>query len=527
MLHMARWKLWTILAVCLVGIVLAAPNLLSREQAASLPSWLPRQQVTLGLDLQGGAHLLLEVDVQAVIRERLTNLLDGIRSTMRTQRIAVTGLAVRGDSVVFQVRDAGQVEQARAAVRELDRTAQISVGPDNTVTVRLNEQELIEQRRRAVAQSIEIVRRRIDETGTREPTIQAEGQDRILVQLPGVQDPERVKKLLGTTAKLNFHLLDTQNSVADAMAGRVPPGSMLLPADKEIEPNGQPRMYLVQRRVMVSGERLTDAQPGTNPQTGEWIVNFVFDTVGGREFGRVTQENVGRPLAIVLDNKVISAPVIREPILGGRGQISGNFTAATAQDLAVLLRAGALPAPLNVIEERTVGPDLGADSIRAGAIASVLGIVFVALFMILNYGLFGIFAVFALIMNLILLIGALSALGATLTLPGIAGIVLTMGMAVDANVLIYERIREELRHGRSALSAIETGFERAIGTIVDSNLTTLIASLLLFMLGSGPIKGFAVVLSLGILTSLFTAVLLTRVMVAAWYRRVRPKAIPI
>ncbi len=528
MLNMAQWKFWTIIVVCVWGVVYALPNLLARERTESLPNWLPHQQVSLGLDLQGGSHLLLEVDVAAVLRERLTNLQDGVRNAMRQQRIPITSLAIEGENAVaLKIRETGQLDQARSAVRELDSAAQVTTAADGTITLRLNERDILDQRRRAVAQSIEIVRRRIDETGTRDPTIQAQGDDRILVQLPGVREPERIKALLGKTAKLNFHLLDTSGSVADARAGRPPPGSVLLPADREVEADGKSRMYLVQRRIMVAGDRLTDAQPGQNSQTGEWIVNFKFDSIGGRQFADVTRNNVGRPLAIVLDGKVISAPVIREPILGGQGQISGSFTVASAQDLAVLLRAGALPAPLNVIEERTVGPDLGADSIEAGKLASILGIALVVVFMIATYGIFGVFAVVALFFNLSLLIALLSVLNATLTLPGIAGIVLTMGMAVDANVLIYERIREELRAGRTPLSAIETGFERATATIIDSNLTTLIAGLLLFLLGSGPVKGFAVVLSLGILTSMFTAVLLTRLIVAEWFRRWRPKAVPI
>ncbi|HEX6979389.1 MAG TPA: protein translocase subunit SecD [Alphaproteobacteria bacterium] len=528
MLYMARWKVWTIILVCLVGLLYAVPSLLPRERPAWLPGWVPYQQVTLGLDLQGGSHLLLEVDVEAVVRERLTNLVDSIRSAMRAQRIQVTGLATEGaNAVTFRIREPNEIEQARQAVRELDPAAQITVSADGTFRVELNQQELIEQRRRAVAQSIEIVRRRIDETGTKEATIVAQGQDRILVQLPGVRDPERIKDLLGKTAKLTFHLLDTSNSVADAMAGRVPPGSMLLPADKEVEPGGQPRMYLVQRRVRVSGDRLADAQPGTNPQTGEWIVNFRFDTVGGRQFADVTRENVGKPLAIVLDGRVISAPVIREPILAGSGQISGGFTAAAAQDLAVLLRAGALPAPLRVIEERTVGPDLGSDSIESGAIACMIAYGLIAVLMIVGYGLFGLVANLALILNVAFTLAIMAAIGATLTLPGIAGIVLGLAMAVDANVLIYERMREETRNGRSPFPAVDQAFQRAYITILDSNLTTLIASVILYALGSGPVRGFGVTLSIGIICSMFTSVTVTRVVIASWLQWRRPKALPI
>jgi preprotein translocase subunit SecD len=460
------------------------------------------------------------------MRDRVRNLEDSVVAAMRQQRIVITDRQHDDANTYFsfRVRDAGQIEAARNAVRDLDRAAQPETGPNQTIVLRFNEQALNDERRRAVAQSVEIVRRRIDETGTLDPTIQIQGQDRILVQLPGVRDPERIKALLGRTAKMDFHLLDPQNTPADVAAGRAP-ASIVLPGDRDV--GGGPQQYVVQRRIAVAGDRLVDAQPNTDGRSGEWIVNFTFDSLGARQFGDLTRENVGRNLAIVLDNRVISAPTIREPITGGRGQISGSFTAASASDLAVLLRAGALPAPLTVVEERSVGPDLGADSIRAGAIASIIAVVLVVVFMVLAYGLFGLFANIALLANLFLIIAACSVGSITLTLPGIAGIVLTMGMAVDANVLIYERIREEIRNGRTPLSSIETGFTRALATIIDSNLTTLLAGILLFMLGSGPVRGFAVVLCLGIVTSMFTAVLLTRLIVAFWYRRTRPKLVPL
>ncbi|MGQ0662102.1 MAG: protein translocase subunit SecD [Pseudomonadota bacterium] len=527
MVHIERWKIIAIFAICLVGLVYAAPHLLSREQAEAIPAWLPRQQVNLGLDLQGGSHLLLEVDVAAVVRERLTNLVDGVRTAMRTQRIAITNLASEGTSVTFRVREAAQADQALTGVRDLDRAARATTNPDQSIVLRLDERELIDQRRKAVSQSIEIVRRRIDGLGTRDPTIQAQGQDRILVQLPGVREPERVKALLGKTAKLTFHLFDRTGEITEARAGRMPPGSLLVPDDREVEAGGQPRLHLLQRRVSVAGERLTRADPGTNPQTGEWVVNFSFDSVGARQFADITRENVGRPFAIVLDGRVISAPVIREPILAGSGQISGNFTVASANDLSVLLRAGALPAPLNVIEERTVGPDLGSDSIRAGAIAIVIGYVLIAALMIVGYGLFGVVANIALILNIAFTLAIMAALGATLTLPGLAGMVLGLAMAVDANVLIYERMREEMRAGRSAYPAADFAFQRAYGTILDSNLTTLIAALLLYVFGAGPIRGFAVTLSIGIICSMFTAVTVTRMLIVMWLDWRRPKALPV
>jgi preprotein translocase subunit SecD len=372
-----------------------------------------------------------------------------------------------------------------------------------------------------VQQSLEIVRRRIDETGTREPSVQRQGDRRIMVQLPGLRDPERIKRLLGKTAKLTFRFVD-ENVAADA--SRLPPGTEVLTSD-ELDPYGKPRRYVVKKRVMVSGDTLTNA--AATFQQGQPVVSFTFDSVGAKRFADATRDNVGKIFAIVLDNKVISAPVIREPILGGRGVISGHFTVQGAQDLALLLRAGALPAPLKILEERTVGPGLGADSIRAGKIASVLGMVAVVVFMALAYGLFGLFANVALLVNMVLILAALSGLQATLTLPGIAGIVLTIGMAVDANVLIFERIREEERAGRGPVTAIDAGYRRAMTTIVDSNLTTLIAAVLLFQFGTGPVKGFAVTLAIGLITSMFTAIMLTRLMVVTWLRRRRPRSLAI
>ncbi|MBL8834595.1 MAG: protein translocase subunit SecD [Alphaproteobacteria bacterium] len=525
MLQIPRWRVIVVALVCLIGAIYAVPSFLSRDFADSLPRWAPRQQVTLGLDLQGGSHLLLEVDFQAVIRDRIRNIEDGIRASMRQARIAISPPQADGTSgVTVRIRDPAQLEAARNALRDLDRTAQLVSGPDQTIALRFNEQALLEERRRAVSQSVEIVRRRIDETGARDPTIQVQGQDRILVQLPGVRDPERIKGLLGRTAKLNFHLLDTQNTPADVAAGRAP-GSIVLPGDRDA--GGGPQQYVVLRRINVAGERLTDAQPGQNGQTGEWIVNFTFDGAGSRQFADTTRENVGRPLAIVLDNKVISAPVIREPILGGRGQISGSFTAATASDLAVLLRAGALPAPLTVIEERTVGPDLGADSIRAGAIAISIGFVLIAVLIVAGYGLFGMIANVALILNILFTLSIMAMIDATLTLPGLAGMVLGLAMSVDANVLVYERMREEAAAGRSPFPAVDVAFQRAFITILDSNLTTLIAAVFLYAFASGPVRGFAVTLAIGIICSMFTAVTVTRMLIVGWLFWRRPKQLPI
>ena len=526
MVHFPRWQIVLIIAVCVLGIVFAAPNLLDRRTADTLPDWLPNQQISLGLDLQGGSHLLLEVDTAAVLRELMESTVDEIRQQLRQARILYTDLGVDQGAAAVTIKEPADLERARALLREIGRDTQVRDAAGGRLYVELTPQMAEERARSAVQKSQEIIRRRIDETGVREPTIQRQGESRILVQLPGIDDPERMKELLGQTAKLSFHLVDSRMSAAEAARGRVPPGSELMPTAHPDDPSEQP-LYLVRKRVVVSGENLSDASPSFDQRTNEPIVNFAFDTVGGRRFADATTEHVGERLAIVLDGKVISAPVIREPIRGGRGQISGSFTVAGANDLALLLRAGALPAPLTILEERTVGPGLGADSVAAGKIAGVIGLAAVIVFMAVAYGLFGLMANVALILNIVLMAALLSVLQATLTLPGIAGIVLTVGMAVDANVLIFERIREETRLGRTPISAIDAGYSRAMGTIIDSNLTTLIAAAALFMVGSGPVKGFAVTLSIGIVTSFFTAIMVSRLIVVMWLRRARPQELTV
>jgi protein-export membrane protein SecD len=525
MLYFETWKVTLILVICAIGVLFTIPNLFTPAQVASWPHWVPRKQVSLGLDLRGGSHLLLEVDMDSVQKEQLNSLVEELRTALLAAKIGYTGLEVQGDHVGLVVREANRVDDVRAAVAKINPDLETTTGSGGVVSVKLSDVALQARRASAVDQSIEIVRRRIDETGTKEANIQKVGDDRVLVQLPGVENPEHVKELLGKTAKMTFQLVDTTASVEDARRGKLPPGDVLLQAEASAR-SGMPTAYVVRRRVMVSGDTLTDAQPSFN-STNEPVVSFKFDSTGARRFADATRENVGKPFAIVLDNKVISAPNIREPILGGSGVIEGGFTVQTASDLALLLRAGALPAPLTILEERTVGPDLGADSIHAGALASIVGIVLVVVFMVIFYGLFGIFADVALFFNLCIMLGALSLLGATLTLPGIAGIALTMGMAVDANVLIYERIREEVRGGRTIISSLQAGFERAFGTILDSHVTTLVAGALMFWLGEGPVKGFAVTLSLGVLTSLFSAILVTRLQIVTWLRRTKPKLIPI
>jgi preprotein translocase subunit SecD len=532
MVYFSKWKVITVLAIVVIGFFFASPNLLDPKTNDSIPDWIPHNQVNLGLDLQGGSHLLLEVQVSAVIAERVTSLGEGIRDGLRPlRRDSIRyGLSVGRERVSVNVRNpqAGTMERVQRIMTAVEPNLKVNV-EGNRISVTYNEEALAEIKQSAVEQSIEIVRRRIDETGTKEPTIQRQGDDRILLQLPGVDDPERVKRLLGRTAKMTFHLMCPTGGVQEALSGRVPPGCALLQSaeSNRRSDSGAPRQFLVRKRVEVSGDRLIDAQPTFEQRTNDPVVSFRFDTVGGKKFGDITRANVNQPFAIVLDNEVITAPVIREPILGGSGQISGGFTTADTRDLALLLRAGALPAPLTILEERTVGPGLGADSIAAGEFASMVGLILVVVFMVLTYGLFGFFASVALFVNMVLILALLSALQATLTLPGIAGIVLTIGMAVDANVLVFERIREEVRAGRTPISAIDAGYSRALTTIVDANLTTLIAAAILFQFGSGPIKGFAVTLIFGIITSMFTAIMLTRLMVVAWIRRKRPTEVPL
>jgi protein-export membrane protein SecD len=522
MLYFAKWKIGLIVAVCLAGIFYALPNLMASLGKNDLPEWW--QPVNLGLDLQGGSHLLLEVDVEAVVKEQMSGLVEAARSGLRDKRIRYRDLGTDGTSVTVRIPDAAERDGAVSLLEGLDNAVTVETADENgLLRLTYTDAALTERKQAAVQQSIEIVRRRIDEVGTREPTIQRQGEDRIIVELPGINDPERIKRLIGKTAKLNFHLVDSSVSAEDAVRGRVPPGSRLLPAAATNDRG--PAQYVVKRTVEVGGDRLTDAS--ATFQNNDPVVSFRFDTVGGRRFGDATAQNVGKQLAIVLDDQVISAPVIREPILGGSGIISGSFTVQGAQDLALLLRAGALPAPLTILEERTVGPGLGQDSINAGAMASLVGVIVVVVFMFAAYGLFGLFANVALLLNLCILLGALSLLGATLTLPGIAGIVLTMGMAVDANVLIYERMREEAKLGRKALNAAEAGFQHAFRTIMDSNITTLAAAALLFFFGTGPVRGFAVTLTVGILTSMFTAIMVTRLLVALWIRHKRPQDLPI
>ncbi|ADZ70629.1 protein translocase subunit SecD [Polymorphum gilvum] len=536
MLYFARWKIALIVLVILSGIASTLPNFFSAETLRSWPDWLPKRQMVLGLDLQGGAYLLYEVDKQDYIQKSLTTLVGEIRRKLREDpRIGYTGLGVQGETAQVRIRDLERLSDAERRLRELENPLvsslfggqpvnefAMTVSADGLIRFAFTEDGLDQRMTSIVQQAIEVIRRRVDELGTTEPSIQRQGSDRILVEAPGEQDPERLKGLIGQTAQLTFHMVDMSMSGEEALQGRPPAGTMVL-----YSVDDPPIPYLLEESPLLGGEDLVDAQVSFDQRTNEPVVNFRFNTSGARKFSVITQQNVGRPFAIVLDDEVISAPVIREPITGGSGQISGSFTVEGANDLAVLLRAGALPAKLTVLEERAIGPGLGADSVEAGKIASLIGTAAVIVFMVLAYGRFGLIADIALLSNIMLIFGALTFLQATLTLPGIAGIVLTIGMAVDANVLIFERIREEVRAGRSAISAIDAGFSRAISTILDANITTLIAALILFQLGSGPVRGFAVTLAIGIFTTVFTAFTFTRLMVALWVRYRRPTRLPI
>ena len=538
MLQIPTWSRILTYLILLGGFLIALPNALPNSLLQRAPSWLPTNTVALGLDLQGGSYLLLEVELDQVQKDRLESLMGDIRSTLRKNHIAMTDVQMSGDTVSLRVLDPDRFADAKSLIAELNPNVGGSVlavggkgyamsepGQD-TIVMKMTESYKNQTDSDILNQSVEVVRKRIDQLGTREPSIERQGDNRIVVQVPGLGDPSHLVQLLGKTAKMTFQMVDETASVEQALKGIVPIGSELFYEDNPTK--GQPpRPIIVEKHIMVAGDRLTDAQAGFSPQTGEPDVNIRFDSVGAREFGQATKENVGRRFAIVLDGKVIEAPVIREAILAGSAEISGNFTVQSASDLAGLLRAGALPAPLKVIEQRTVGAELGADQIAAGKFSTLAGLALVGIFMVLRYGLFGLFADVALTLNVILLLALLTLLGATLTLPGIAGIVLTMGMAVDANVLIYERIREEVRNGRSIVASIDQGFRRAMTTIFDANMTHLIASLILFQLGTGPVRGFAVALGLGIITSFFTAVMVTRLMVVTWFSVVRPKQLAI
>ncbi|MGO9740055.1 MAG: protein translocase subunit SecD [Roseiarcus sp.] len=530
MLHLAAWKVASILGMVLVAALLIVPSFLSAETVESLqarlPSSLPVRPIVLGLDLQGGAQLLMEVDSASLIKSQVENLRDDVRAKLREGRISITGgFATLPRGVSVRIAEPDERAKALSLVQLLDQrvggalsgasghSLDVVDNGQGAIAATLTDAAINDKIKRAVSQSIEVLNRRLNGVGTKETSVQQEGSDRIEIEVPGLQDTSELKKLLGATAKLEFRL------VADAGE---PPG------DVEMLPQtDRPGLLPVEKRVMVEGEDLTNAQPGFDQRTGEPDVSFNFNFRGAQRFGQVTTENVGRPFAIVLDGKVISAPRILGPITGGSGQITGNFTVQEADRLAVLLRSGALPAKLTVVEEHTVGPGLGQDSIDAGKHAAFVGGALVVVYMLATYGIFGVFADLALAVHILFIFASMALLGATLTLPGIAGIVFTIGMAVDSNVLIYERIREESHMGRSVVSALDAGFKRAFATIIDSNVTMFVAAVILYLFGSGAVRGFAVSLGLGILTSIITAVTMTRMMIALWYRRGRPTRLPI
>ncbi len=534
MLNFSPLRTAVIAIVAVLGILFTLPNLLPQDVRENWPDWLPSETIVLGLDLQGGSHLLMQVDREDIVTERVNELRRSARSLLANEHGIGNIITTDGTTLNVELTDPSQKAEARDALETLQSRVSDSVfgggsgvqelsfgeAADGDLTVSLTEAGIEERMSSLVSQSIEVIRRRIDELGTTEPNIQRQGEDRVLVQVPGFADSQRLKDIISQTARLTFHMVYPNMSASQAEAQGQPEGTMIVPS----RDGGQELLY---EDVALGGESLVDAQPGYDQRTGQPIVTFRFDTQGSITFGEITSENVGQRFAIVLDGEVITAPVIQSAITGGSGQIQGNFTSESANDLAVLLRAGALPATLNIVEERSVGPSLGADSVRAGITAGVVGALAVLAFMLVAYGKFGLFANISLVLNIVLILGALSMLGATLTLPGIAGIVLTIGMAVDSNVLIYERIREEMTGGRSVHQSIEAGFQRAMGTIVDANVTTLIAAVILFFLGSGPIQGFAVTLALGIASTMFTAYLVTRFIVGRWYAWRRPKTLKL
>ena len=523
MVYYATWKKWLTVILCTLSLLYAAPNLAPKSFEALSDKYsgllLPVHPINLGLDLQGGSYLLLGVDMKAALNDRMSSLVDATRKELQERRIGYTSLQAADAGVSFSLREATDAGQMGDVRRKLDSGLVSETGPNGEIRFVMSETALTQYHQQILDQSVEIVRRRIDESGTKEPLIQRSGEDRILLQLPGVDNPEQIKRLIGQTAKMTFHLVDEDATHSGGMTA--PPGFVSLP-DRD-DPN---RHYVIRRQPSLSGETLTDAQAGVD-QFGKAAVHFRFDALGTRRFAEITRENVNQMFAVVLDGKVITAPVINEPITGGQGQITGNFTIEGANEMAVLLRAGALPAPLTVLEERTVGPGLGQDAVHAGAISGLAGLTLVLVFMAVTYGRFGIYADIALLFNIAMIFAVLSMLGATLTLPGIAGIVLTIGIAVDANVLIYERIREELRMGRSPLSAVDAGYGRAMASITDSNLTTIIAGVVLFMLGAGPVRGFAVALTLGTVTSMFCAIMVSRLMVLRYLKAKRPISLTI
>lgn len=531
MLEFPRWKVWLVSLVVAIGVVLSIPSLIATNPALAShwPKWLPDYKISLGLDLAGGSHLLLEADAGDAQKQRLQAMEDEVQTELRRDpNIGIGDISTAGGKLSFMVRDPTQVDAAVDRMRNLTKPVALTGSRDWDVTVVDSTRIVLTPSASGAAQAMkdamsvarDVVRRRIDPSGTKEITVVTEGGNRILVEVPGVEDPEALKKLIGQTARLEFKLVDLSANPQDVQQGRAPPGSQVLPM---AQGGG---FMAVQRRVMVSGDQIVKANQSFD-QDGRPDIEIGFNSAGARRFGRTTQENVGKPFAIILDDKILSAPTIDSPILGGNAQITGSFTVQSAHDLAVSLASGKLPVKLNVIEERTVSAELGQDSIHKGAIASVVSVVAVIIFMLITYGRFGVYATIALVVNAFLILGIMAMFNATLTLPGIAGFVLTIGAAVDANVLINERIREEIRRGRRLIDAVETGYREAFRAIFDANVTHVISAALMVYFGSGPVRGFAVVLLIGVVTSVFTAVYFTRMLVALWIRRTRPRVLHI
>ena len=527
MLELPRWRIALCLAAALFGLIFTLPNLLPDQTLAAMPSWLPHSRLNLGLDLQGGSHLQLEIDQNALKSQRLNTLVEDVRKSLRDAPMDFSGLAVVNGQITVRITDPNQLQNAQDAVQKLNqpvpgsplRELSIVRGPDQTIQIRMTDQALRAETINAIRQDIEIVRKRIDALGTKEPVIEQQGDDRIVVEAPGESDPEKLKAIIGKTAQLTFQAVDESVTPLQISTGDVPP-------DDEVLPNADGGTLAVKKLAFVTGQMLTGANQGTD-QNGQPDIAMRFNVAGSQKVGAFTSQNIGKRFAIVLDNKIISAPVI-QGAMTTQGEITGRFTIESASQLALLLRSGALAAPLQVIEQRTVGAELGADSVRAGELAGVIALLLVGAFMTLAYGgTFGGFAVLGLLVNMLMVVAAMTVGGAALTLPGIAGLILTIAMAVDANVLIYERIRDEERAGRRPAMAIDQGFSRARVSILDANVTTLIASLILFNFGAGPVRGFAWTLSIGVVTSVFTALFTTRVLVQLWYRTSRTKLLPI
>lgn len=531
MLKLSRWKIIAVTLSVIFGIVFTLPNVIPQKTLDAFPSWVPHQKLNLGLDLQGGSYLLYEVDTDALRKERLTNLVEDVRTALRGEQIEFGELGEAGGVIRVRIADAGKVNTAAAMLRRTIGAPLVGALGGRDVSVATRDDQRLEitfvaeaakaDAAKAVEQSIETIRRRIDSLGTKEPTITRQGTNRIMIQAAGESDPEKLKTIIGKTAKLTFQMVDESVSQEDIAAGRIPPGSVALPSEDAYAP-----FYVVRKRALVSGDELTNAAQSFD-QNGRAAVSFAFNGQGSRKFGDATARNIGKKFAIVLDGKVLSAPVINGAITGGSGIITGNFTVESASELSLLLRSGALPAPLNVEDQRTVTAELGADAVRAGAISLAIGAAAMFVFIILAYGLFGVFAAIALIVNVLMIIGIMSLTQATLTFPGIAGLILTLAVAVDANVLIYERMRDEANAGRTPMSAADTGFRLALVSIMDANITSLISALIMFGFGSGPVKGFAWTLSIGVLTSLFTAIIITQVLIGWWFKTTRPKKLPI